>query len=97
MLEQLRLIGLEMGMTGTGIIEKIMKGELSTDDLNYEQVQQVLSAWDTRNYVPIHKMNNVDKVRPLITKEEVADGTYSQEEYDRNYVEMIGKYLKTLW
>lgn len=102
--EQLRLIGITLGMTGTAIMEKMMKGEISTSDLSDEQVQQVLMAWDTRNFVPSRHVDNfknngirdVDVVRPIISKDEVVDGMHTQEEYDRNYVEMIEKYLKTL-
>lgn len=102
--EQLRLIGITMGMTGTAIMEKMIKGEISASNLNNEQIQQVLAAWDTRNFVPgkfldsfkKDGIHDVDVVEPIIEKEEVASGMYTQEEYDRNYVEMIEKYLKTL-
>lgn len=104
MVEQLRLLGVEMGMTGTGIMEKMMKGEVVTSELCDEQIRQVLAAWDTRNFVPSRNfddyikkgMRDFDIVRPIITKEDVAKGTHTKQEYDRNYVEMIEKYLRTL-
>lgn len=103
--EQLRHLGITMGMTGTAIMEKMMKGEISASDLNDEQIKQVLAAWDTRNIVPgkfkdrfkKDGIYDVDVVKPVIKKEEVANQMYTQEEYDRNYVEMIEKYLKTLY
>lgn len=94
--QQLRNIGITMGLTGTGIMEKMIRKEIKTTELSDEQVKYVLEAWDTRNYVPANYIGNVDIVKPVITKEEVANGYYTQKEYDRNYVEMIEKFLHTL-
>lgn len=100
MLEEFRMRGIPMGEMGTGIMEQMVKGEIKAKDLTYKQVLQVLDAWDARHIVPSHlqkeMMEDGDIVRPVITVEEVISGEYSQEEYDRNYVEMIEKYLKTI-
>lgn len=96
MKEQLRLIGVEMGMTGTALMEEMLEGKITTKELNDKQIEAVLAAWDTRNYVPYHLIDKVDKVQPAITKEEVANGHYRMQEYNRNYVEMIEKYLHSI-
>ena len=94
--EELRRIGLKIGMQGTGLLEEIIRGRKSSNDLTAKEIKEVLAAWDTRNYVPIDMKDNVDKVRPIITIEEVESGMYTMEQYERNYVEMIERYLKTL-
>ncbi|MCI8655280.1 MAG: hypothetical protein HFJ48_05370 [Clostridia bacterium] len=100
MIEQLRMLGLHMGTAGAGIMEQMIRNNISTKDLSERQIQDVLYAWDARNVVPAcmreEIIANGDIVKPAITNEEVSSGVYTQEEYDRNYVEMIEKYLKTM-
>lgn len=98
MIEQLRILGITMGLTGTGIMENMIRKQVKTNQLSDKEIQAVLYAWDSRNFVPRNKKGkiDVDIVSPIITKEEVENGLYSQEEYDRNYVEMIEKYLQTI-
>lgn len=94
--EELRRIGLKMGLYGTGLLEDIMYGRKSCKDMTTREIKQILESWEGRNYVPIDKVEYADKVTPTITIEEVESGIYSKEEYERNYVEMICKYLETL-
>lgn len=100
MLEILRRLGLHMGTAGAGLMEQMIRKQITAKDLTYKQVKDVLYAWDARHIVPIHLQEemkkNGDIVKPSITEEEVLNNTYSQEEYDRNYVEMIEKYLNTI-
>ncbi len=94
---QLRLLGLKTEMPGIRVLEKMIIGELTTSDLDKNQIKQVLDVWDTRHFVPEYKLERVDVVKPIITKVEIQQGLYTQDEYDKNYVEMIERYLKTLW
>lgn len=94
MREELRMMGIKLGLNGTGIMEKMLRGEVSTKDLTDKQVQEVLSAWETRYIVPESMIGKVDVVAPAITEDDVNEGRYSQKERDRNYVEMIEKYLQ---
>lgn len=94
MREELRIIGIKMGLNGTGIMEKLIRGEMTTKDLTEKQIQEVLMAWETRHVVPQSLIGEVDVVAPAITEEDVREGRYTQEERDRNYVEMIEKYLQ---
>lgn len=94
---QLRLLGLKTEMPGIRVLEKMIIGELTTSDLDKNQINQVLEVWDTRHFVPEHKLEKADVVVPIITKMDIQQGLYTQDEYDKNYVEMIEKYLKTLW
>ncbi len=94
MVEELRRLGIKMFMTGAGIMERMLRGEITTSDLSENELDLVLAAWDTRHHVPRNQIENADKVKPNITKEEVDLGIYSEEEYKRNYVEQIEKYLK---
>jgi hypothetical protein len=100
MLEILRRLGLHMGTSGAGIMEQMIRKQITAKQLSYKQVQDVLYAWDARYVVPLHLQEemkkNGDIVMPVITEKEVQDGTYTQEDYDRNYVEMIEKYLNTI-
>lgn len=96
MVEELRRLGIKMFLTGAGIMERMLRGEITTNDLSENEVDLVLAAWDTRNHVPHSQIENVDKVKPNITKEEVEMGIYSEEEYKRNYVEQIEKYLNVI-
>lgn len=93
--EIFRLYGLETTLTGTSHLRNLVSGEKVLEDLSYEQIKQILAAWDTRNFVPANQLENVDKVVPSITKEEVIRKDYTQEDYDRNMVEMITKYFQS--
>lgn len=96
MIEILRMLGIKNFMPGTGIMERMLRNEITTKNLSANEVEMVLAAWDTRHYVPFDQIENVDRVNPNITKEEVEMGIYSEEEYKRNYVEQIERYLKVI-
>lgn len=96
MIEILRMLGIKSFMTGAGIMERMVRGEIATKDLSDNEIEMVLAAWDTRHHVPFDKIENVDRVNPNITIEEVEMGIYSKEEYKRNYVEQIERYLKVI-
>ncbi len=140
---ELRILGIKMYMPGTAILQKLLRGEVKTEQLSENEIDLVLEAWDTRNFVPgnlayPHEVDRVkpiitnlrgevkteqlseneidlvleawdtrnfvpgnlayphevDRVKPIITKKEVIDGVYTEEDYKRNYVEQIEKYLK---
>lgn len=85
--ELIRFYGLEPTLTGSSILKSLVAGDEKVENLSNDQVEQILAVWDTRNFVPASKFNdkNVDRVKPAITKEEVAAGLYTQEEYDSKY------------
>ena len=88
MVEQLRCLGITVGLPGTEIMKEFIRGTKKPNELDSKQRKQVLEAWDTRNYVPVNKLEFVDRVRPS----EVMEG----EAYEKEYVELIYKYLQTL-
>lgn len=96
MIEILRMLGIKSFMTGAEIMERMLRNEVTTKALSDDEIEMVLAAWDTRYYVPFDQIENVDRVNPNITKEEVEMGIYSEEEYKRNYVEQIERYLKVI-
>ena len=96
MKEQLRMLGIDMGRPGTRLIEMLMDGQLKLEDLTDEDIDLILDAWDTRNFVPVHKMGSADKVSPQITEKDVKEGLYTEAERRRNYVEMIMRYISTM-
>ena len=87
-----------MGMQGTLIIEELMDGKRKLEDLGYEEIDLVLQAYDTRNYVPDRLIGTsaVHYINHSITKEQVAAGEHTQEEYDRDHVKHIIEYLKSI-
>lgn len=87
-MEQLRVLGINMGLPGAGIMLELIQGFKKPGNLTKQQRQQVLSAWDTRHFVPEEKLEFVDRVQP----EEGLEG----EEYEKDYVEKIYKYLQTI-
>ena len=87
-MEQLRVLGINMGLPGAGIMLELIQGIKKPENLTRQQRQEVLSAWDTRHFVPEEKLEFVDRVRP----EEGLEG----EEYEKDYVEKIYKYLQTI-
>lgn len=94
---ELRLAGLEMSTYGTKLLNDILEGMLRVTELSEKQVNAVMDAWRERKR-PDHNKGDefYPKVTPAITKDEVENGQYTQEERDRNYVELIVKYLQTI-
>ena len=92
---ELRILGIKMYMPGTAILQKLLRGEVKTEQLSENEIDLVLEASDTRNFVPgnLAYPHEVDRVKPIITKKEIADGIYTESEYKKNYVEQIEKYL----
>lgn len=97
-MEELRMLGIKLYMPGTLIMKQFLNGEITTAKLSESELDLVLDAWDTRNVVPIRLLLDypckVDTLKPLISAEEVNLGLYSEEEYKRDYVEQIEKYLQ---
>ena len=87
-MEQLRVLGINMGLPGAKIMLELIQGIKKPENLTRQQRQEVLSAWDTRHFVPEEKLEFVDRVQP----EEGLEG----EEYEKDYVEKIYKYLQTI-
>lgn len=87
-MEQLRVLGINMGLPGAKIMLELIQGIKKPENLTRQQRQEVLSAWDTRHFVPEEKLEFVDRVQP----EEDLEG----EEYQKDYVEKICKYLQTI-
>ena len=87
---QLRRMGIRDNLAGVKILEEFIRNETKPEDLSQEQRQLVLEAWEGRNYVPYNKKDFVDKVRPDKNLDEHS------EEYKKEYVELIYRYLQTL-
>lgn len=104
MIAELRVLGISPELKGTGIMEKMLYGTISPEELTYKNVKEVLYSWDTRNFVPTKMLEDekegkikIDRVSPAITQEEVESGCKTQEEYDRDYVRLISAYIHTIW
>lgn len=87
-MEQLRVLGINMELPGSRIMMEFLQGSKKPEDLNHRERQQVLSSWDTRHFVPIEKLEFVDRVKP----EKELEG----EEAEIDYIEKIYKYLYTI-
>lgn len=96
MREELRCLGISLGMPGVRLMELIMENRLNAEDLTDKQVREVLEAWDTRYYVPISMLKEATKVVGKFSKEELIEGKCTQEEYDRYYVIAIAQYIKNM-
>lgn len=94
--EEFRRIGLRENLPGTKLLERVILHEIAIDSLTIEGIDLILYAWDARLYVPVSLKERADEVKPVITDEEVEKGLYSQEEQNRNFIEMIVKYFYTL-
>jgi len=94
MKQLLRELGIKMGMPGTGIMEQIMNGEKSANDLTKKEVKLILEAWETRHCAPFNQKEYLDKVSGLISEEEVAAGMYSQDE--QSLADAICRYLTVI-
>lgn len=87
-MEQLRRLGIYMGLPGTEIMKEFVNKTKRPENLTAQQRNQVLEAWDTRYIVPVDKLEYADRVRP----EEGLEG----EAYEKRYVELIYYYLQTI-
>lgn len=96
---ELRMLGISPKVKGYGIMEQMLYRAIRHDDLTYNEVKEVLDAWETRHNPPpeVLEDGNIDHVSPTITKEDVKKGLHTQEEYDRDYVRVINAYLLTIW
>lgn len=86
----LRTLGITSELAGIKILEGFIQNEIKPEDLTQEQRQLVLEAWEGRIYVPVNKKKFVDKVRPDKNLDEHSEA------YEKEYVELIYKYLQTL-
>ncbi len=94
--EQLRNLGISPEKPGIAYMRKMLDGTIKTQNLTDKQIDEVLDAWNSRHFVPNDMKEEVDHVSPPITQEELEQKLFSQEDYNRIYVELIEKYLKTI-
>ena len=67
---------------------ELIQGFKKPGNLTKQQRQQVLSAWDTRHFVPEEKLEFVDRVQP--------EEGLEWEDYEKYYLEKTYKYLQTI-
>lgn len=90
-------LGLRRDLRGTYIIQEFIKGKRKTEDLSDKEVEMVLSAWESRHYVPRALLTPGEKMQVLVdnvnlTKEEGEP----DKEFDRRKVKHIEKYVRTI-
>ena len=104
---ELRVLGISPETRGVGVLEKLLIGKLQVDTLTNEEVSDVLYSWNSRHVAP-YKMRKfkeyMDHVAPMISEKDVVDkkedlepGKFLREEYNREYVRQIVKYLNTIY
>lgn len=90
-------LGLSRELKGTHLIQEFVIGKRKTEKLSDSEVDMVLSAWETRYYVPRALIAQGEKMQVLVdnlnlTKEEEE----TEEEFNRRKVKMIERYVKTI-
>ena len=90
-------LGLCRELKGTYIIQESVIGKRKAENLSDAEVEMVLSAWESRHYVPRALIKPSEEIQILVdnfklTKEEKE----TDKEYDRRKVKHIEKYAKTI-
>ena len=90
-------LGLCRELQGTHIIQQFVIGGRKTEDLSNKEVEMVLSAWESRYYVPRALLTPEEDIQILVdnlslTKEEEE----TEEEFGRRKVKHIERYVKTI-
>lgn len=88
--ETLRCLGISFSRKGSNTLERLINGEITVFQLTLKDIDDVLDAWETRKYVPYHKLESAIDSRP-----EHLDGE-TQEEYDRRHIEKIVHILQKI-
>ena len=90
-------LGLRRDLRGTYIIQEFVIGRRKAEKLSDLEVGMVLSAWESRHYVPRSLITPGEKMQVLVdnvklTKEEEE----TDEEFDRRKVKQIERYVRTI-
>lgn len=90
-------LGLSRELKGTHIIQEFVIGKRKTENLSETEVEMVLSAWESRHYVPTALLTPGEEIQILVdnlnlTKEEEE----TDEEFNRRKVKEIERYVKTI-
>lgn len=83
LIEKLRMLKIDPAHRGIMYITAVLEGRQSIDDLNDDQIQLIVDAWDSRNYIPedlYKKMSKKDSNN--VVKPENTEGL-SREKYYR--------------
>ena len=59
-------LGLRRDLRGTYIIQEFIKGKRKTEDLSDKEVEMVLSAWESRHYVPRALLTPGEEIQILV-------------------------------
>lgn len=90
-------LGLRRDLRGTYIIQEFIKGKRKTEDLSDKEVEMVLSAWESRHYVPRALLTPGEEIQILVdnlnlTKEEEE----TEEKFNRRKTKQIERYVRTI-
>ena len=90
-------LGLRRDLRGTYIIQEFVIGKRKTEKLSDVEVDMVLSAWESRHYIPRSLISPGEKIQVLVdnvnlTKEE----NETDKEFDRRKVKHIERYVRTI-
>ena len=90
-------LGLRRDLRGTYIIQEFIKGKRKTEDLSDKEVEMVLSAWESRHYVPRTLLTPGEKIQILVDNLNLTkDEEETDEEFDKRKVKHIEKYVRTI-
>ena len=86
--EKLRILRINPSCRGVLYISEVLEGKKKIEELNDDQVELIVVAWDSRKYVPHEIFKNLKrKVKPEYKKKE------TREQYYRRFAENIIQYL----
>ncbi len=90
-------LGLSRELKGTHIIQEFVIGKRKTEDLSEVEVEMVLSAWESRHYVPRTLLTPGEKIQILVDNLNLTkDEEETDEEFDRRKVKHIERYVRTI-
>ncbi len=90
-------LGLRRDLRGTYIIQEFIKGKRKTEDLSDKEVEMVLSAWESRHYVPRALLTPNEEIQILVDNLKLTkDEEETDEEFDKRKVKHIEKYVRTI-
>ena len=90
-------LGLNRELRGTHIIQEFVIGKRKTENLSNLEVEMVLSAWETRHYVPRKLIMAGEKVQLMVDNLNFSEeNEENAEKFNRNKVKLIERYDKTI-
>lgn len=92
LMELLRVFKIDPSCRGVKYITEVLEGKMEFDDLNDDQIELIVDAWDSRTFIPEEEYHRLSKKDGVVKPENVNN--LPREEYNRQVARNVIEFFR---